>query len=302
MKDRGMLGGLHPFLKLLFLVLVMLASTMVVFILGILAAIPFFGSDIIHGFGTDQADINLLRYVQILSHLGLFVGASLVFAYFVGSDPLRYFQGKQWPAGHTLLVSAFIMLAAVPLVYYLSHVNQSLSLPESLKSIEDWMRQTEDAAEDMTKLLLEVSTLRGLMFNVFMIAIIPAVGEEFIFRGALQRIFHQWTGRVHVAVIISAILFSAMHMQFYGFLPRLLLGIMLGYMFVMSRNIWVPVFAHFFNNAAAVILYYMAHNKLIDFELESIGTGRLSVWLALLSLVVTVFLFRLLFAETRRGL
>jgi len=70
MKDRGMLGGLHPFLKLLFLVLVMLASTMVVFILGILAAIPFFGSDIIHGFGTDQADINLLRYVQILSHLG----------------------------------------------------------------------------------------------------------------------------------------------------------------------------------------------------------------------------------------
>jgi len=230
------------------------------------------------------------------------VGASLVFAYFVGSDPLRYFQGKQWPAGHTLLVSAFIMLAAVPLVYYLSHVNQSLSLPESLKSIEDWMRQTEDAAEDMTKLLLEVTTLRGLMFNVFMIAIIPAIGEEFIFRGALQRIFHQWTGRVHVAVILSAILFSAMHMQFYGFLPRLLLGMLLGYMFVMTRNIWIPVFAHFFNNAAAVILYYMAHNKLINFELESIGTGRLSIWLALLSLVVTVFLFRLLFAETRRGL
>ncbi len=302
MKDHGMLGGLHPFLKLLFLVLVMLASTMVVFILGILAAVPFFGSDIIRGFGTDAMDINLLRYVQILSHLGLFVGASLVFAFFVGYDPIKYLQGKQWPLGRILLLSAFIMLAAVPLVYYLAHVNESLSLPESMKAIEDWMRRSENAAEEMTKLLLDVSTLRGLFFNIFMIAVLPAIGEEFIFRGAVQRIFHQWTGYVHVAVIIAAILFSAMHMQFYGFLPRLMLGILLGYMLVMTGNIWVPVFAHFFNNAAAVIMYYMAHNNIIDYDLERIGTGRLSIWMALLSLVITVILFRLLLAETKRDL
>ncbi len=294
MKDQGILGGLHPFVKLLLLVLVMLASLMVVFIIGILAALPFFGTDIFRDMGTDAMDVNLIRYTQVLTHLGFFVGASLVFAFLVGYDPLGYLQGKQKPGLRPLLLSALVIMAAVPLVYYLTHLNQQLALPESMRPLEEWMRRTEDQAEAITRLLLDVTTLQGLLFNIFMIAIIPAIGEEFVFRGAVQRIFRQWTGNIHVAVFIAAFLFSAMHMQFYGFMPRLLLGMILGYMFVVTGNIWVPVFAHFFNNAAAVALYFFMHNTQTDFDMETAGAGPLVPVMALVSLMVIIWLFRMM--------
>ncbi len=293
-KDPGILGGLHPFVKLLLLLLVMIASLMVVFIIGIIAAIPFFGTGIFKEIGADTMNINMLRYTQILTHLGFFVGASLVFSFLVGYDPLGYLRGKQKPGLQPLLISALIIMAAAPLVYYMTHLNQQLDMPESMRSIEEWMRRTEDQAEAMTRLLLDVTTLQGLLFNIFMIAVIPAIGEEFIFRGAVQRIFRQWTGNIHVAVIIAAFLFSAMHMQFYGFLPRLLLGMILGYMFVVTGNIWVPVFAHFFNNAAAVMLYFFTQNSKTDFDIETIGLGPFAWIMALVSLILVVGLFKMM--------
>jgi membrane protease YdiL (CAAX protease family) len=152
-------------------------------------------------------------------------------------------------------------------------INLKLSLPQAFSGIEEWMRRAEEGAELVTKMFLGVSTWQALLFNIFMIAIIPAIGEEFIFRGILLKLLRQWFGSVHAAVWLSAFLFSAMHMQFFGFLPRLFLGLVLGYMFVWSGNIWVPVFAHFFNNAAAVIIYFLHYNERINIEIEKFGTG-----------------------------
>lgn len=165
------------------------------------------------------------------------------------------------------------------------------ALPQWLGGVEEWMRRTEKTAAEATKMFLEVTTYQALLFNIFMIAIIPSIGEEFIFRGVVLRLFRQWSGSLHVAVWVSAILFSAMHMQFFGFLPRLFLGLVLGYMFVWSRNIWVPVFAHFFNNAAAVVLYFLNHNAIINIEIEKVGLGAQGALWAVLSLLVLVFLF-----------
>jgi membrane protease YdiL (CAAX protease family) len=166
-----------------------------------------------------------------------------------------------------------IMVAALPLVNFLMEINLKLSLPQSLSGIEEWMRRAEEGAEVVTKMFLGVGSWQALLFNIFMIAVIPAIGEEFIFRGILLKVLRQWFGSVHAAVWLSAFLFSAMHMQFFGFLPRLFLGLVLGYMFVWSGNIWVPVFAHFFNNAAAVIIYYLHYNERINIEIEKFGTG-----------------------------
>jgi uncharacterized protein len=291
MIDRGMLGGLHPFIKLLALALLMLVSLLVVFFLGMLAALPFTGFKIFEEMaGAAGGSLNMLRYIQIISHLGLFIVPGLVFAFLVGRNPLNYLQGQRLPRLINLLIPALIITAVVPVVYTLMQLNQQLSLPGALSGLEQWMRQTEDAAEAMIEQFLNVSGMGALLFNLLMIAVLPAIGEEFIFRGALQRIFRQWTGNVHLAVFIAAILFSALHLQFFGFLPRLLLGLLLGYMFVMTKNIWVPVFAHFFNNAAAVIMYYIAYNTDV-ISLEDMTGNRFSLLIIIFSVWVTSMLF-----------
>ena len=131
-------------------------------------------------------------------------------------------------------------------------------------------------------------------FQCFLIAVIPAIGEEFVFRGILHKVFRQWTGNAHIAVWISAFLFSAMHMQFYGFLPRLFLGAVLGYMLVSTGNIWVPVLAHFFNNTAAVTVFYLKHNNYITLDIEQIGLGSGAFLYAIFSLIATVMLLLVL--------
>ncbi|MFP4064610.1 MAG: CPBP family intramembrane glutamic endopeptidase [Bacteroidales bacterium] len=294
MRDHGILGGLHPLIKLLLLVLVMLASTLVVFLIGFLIALPFWGEGLLQGMDmTGVDDLNLIRYLQLLSHIGMFIVSSLVFGLLVGGRPLHYLQADKQPSVRALLLSVLIMLAALPLINYVMEINQQMSLPESLRKLEEWMRQTEDAAQVMTERFLQVTTYQGLLFNIFLIAIVPAIGEEFIFRGSLQRVFHQWSRNVHVAVIVTALVFSAIHFQFYGFMPRFVLGLVLGYMMVITGNIWVPVLGHFFNNAAAVITYFIVYNY-TERDPGEIGSQSFGVLLALISLAMVVVFLRML--------
>ena len=294
MRDQGILGGLHPFVKLLLLVMIMLVSTLVVFIVGFIAALPFWGEGLLKGLDLAGADdLNLVRYMQLLSHIGMFVVSSLVFAFLVGGRPLRYLQAHKKPAAPGMVLAVLIMLAVLPLVNYVMEINQQMSLPESLRHLEEWMRQAEDAAQVMTERFLQVTTYQGLLFNIFLIAIVPAIGEEFIFRGALQRIFHQWSRNAHVAVILTAIIFSAIHFQFYGFLPRVVLGMVLGYMMVITGNIWVPVLGHFFNNAAAVVTYFIVHNY-TEMDPGEVGGQSFGFLLALISLALVVVFFRMM--------
>jgi membrane protease YdiL (CAAX protease family) len=123
----------------------------------------------------------------------------------------------------------------------------------------------------LTKKFLEIKSTPELMLNLVMIALIPALGEELLFRGIIQRIFTDWSKNVHAGIWISAALFSAMHMQFYGFIPRLLLGVLLGYMLVWSGSLWLPILAHFFNNASAVIAIFLYNRGSISMDPDKIG-------------------------------
>ena len=146
------------------------------------------------------------------------------------------------------------------------------------------MKNTEEMAAELTEAFLKVDGVSGLVFNLFMIAFLPAIGEEFFFRGVVQRIFTRMTRNHHSGIWISAILFSAIHMQFYGFLPRMLLGVLFGYLLVWSGTIWLPVVAHFFNNAFAVIAMYFIGKGMINPEIENIGSSSGSYYLAAISL------------------
>lgn len=299
MENKGILGSLHPSAQLVLLVALSIAGLAIATTLGFMAWAVLFGVNSLEllvqgGNVAEVSNLNFIRYSQIISHLGLFIIPSVVFASLVGRQPLQYLDGNQKPLLTSVLLATLAIVAALPVVNYLMAFNAGLQLPEVMAGVEQWMRAAEERAKMITHLFLEVSTWQGLAFNVFMIAVIPAIGEEFVFRGILHKVFRQWTGNAHIAVWISAFLFSAMHMQFYGFLPRLFLGAVLGYMLVSTGNIWVPVLAHFFNNTAAVTVFYLKHNNYITLDIEQIGLGSGAFLYAIFSLIATVMLLLVL--------
>ena len=171
-------------------------------------------------------------------------------------------------------------------------MNEMMKLPVSLSGLEKWMKDTEEEAGRITDAFLEVSTTGGFLVNLMMIAIIPAIGEELFFRGILQRLFSEWFRNVHIAVFFTAFLFGAIHMQFYGLLPRVILGVMFGYFYVWTGSLWVPILAHFLNNGAAVIVSFLAGKGVIKTNYEDFGATD-NVFLITGSILFTVFLLYL---------
>ena len=156
------------------------------------------------------------------------------------------------------------MIAISPLVEW----NMNLKFPEFLKGFESWAREAEDKTAQLTKLMTSFDSGTDLLIGIFVIALLPAIGEELVFRGMFQNEFYRGTGNIHLAIWASAIIFSAIHFQFYGFVPRLLLGALFGYLYYWSGNLLVPMFAHFFNNAFGVIMIYLHRHELTDLNVE----------------------------------
>jgi membrane protease YdiL (CAAX protease family) len=142
-----------------------------------------------------------------------------------------------------------IILISIPFVSWLIEMNARLQLPASLAALEAKLKASEEAAAELTKAFIASTTTSELLLNLVVVAIIPAIAEEFLFRGALQQFFMHCFKNIHFAVIISAAIFSAFHGQVYGFMPRWVLGILLGYLFAYSGSVWPGVLAHFANNA-----------------------------------------------------
>lgn len=151
-----------------------------------------------------------------------------------------------------------IMFISFPAIEFLANLNERMVLPPWLQ----WMRDSEDSAQKLMEVMLNMKNVWDVTFDVIFIALVPAIVEEFMFRGVLQTILVRWSKSVHAAVWITAILFSAFHMEFFGFLPRLLLGLVLGYFAAWSGSIWPAVWGHFINNATDVILTYLYRQKL----------------------------------------
>ena len=146
-----------------------------------------------------------------------------------------------------------------------------------------------------------MDTTGDFAFNLIMIGLLPAIGEELVFRGVVQKIFHQWSRNIHIAIWTTAFVFSAMHMQFYGFLPRMVLGGMLGYMLAWSGSLWLPIFAHFVNNAGAVVFMYLFQKGVTDIDPDKVGTE--SDWMeVIVSVVLSILLFELLRRRNNKGL
>lgn len=185
--------------------------------------------------------------------------APVFFAFIIVKDTDEYIKPSFNFPWVLLLMILAIMFISNPVIEFLSNLNQKMVLPHFLK----WMRDSEDNAQKLTEAMLQMKTIWDLIIDILLIGLLTAVVEEFMFRGCLQTIFLQWTGNIHAAVWITAILFSAFHMEFFGFLPRLMLGVLFGYFVAWSGSVWTGVWAHFINNGTAVIGTYLFQHKLI---------------------------------------
>ena len=185
------------------------------------------------------------------------------------------------------------IIASTPFINQLTVWNEAMVLPESMKEIEEMIRSMEDTANDLTMQFLSRTSFADFAVNLFVLALIPAIGEELMFRGAIQGTLTESGCNRHVAVILTSVLFSAIHFQFYGFLPRMALGMILGYAYLWSGTIWVPSLMHFINNAIVVAAAYVisltnpeALTEETMGEVDAIGTG--CILIPLLSLAVVV--------------
>jgi len=271
----------HPFTKLLFLLFIIIGSFLIFLVIGLITAVPFFGiqfSSFQNALNINNPDnIGLIKYLQFIQHMGIFVVPPMVAAYVFSKYPISYLSADTKSKFAVYLLATGIIIFAIPFINYTGALNAKMSLPAGLAGFEEKIKAMEESAGKMTEAFLNVKSIGGLFINLIIVALLPAVGEEFLFRGVLLRLFKEWTKNKHAAILISAFLFSAVHFQFYGFLPRFLLGALFGYLFVWSRNIWVPVTVHFINNGLAVLLYYFMHDTELYEKADTIGTDSLTM-------------------------
>ncbi len=303
---NGIFHNTGPFVKLIFTAFIVLSVFLITLVGGLLLAMPLFGmgfmelidslSNIAH-----PEYARLLKYFQMIQSIGLFVIPSFIVAWFFGGNALRYLYLDKSIRWRTVLLTTVIMLSAIPMVNLMAHLNAQISLPESMSSLEEWMQRSEETAKRITEMFLIAETPADLIFNLFLIAVIPAIGEELLFRGIIQRLFSEWTRNKHAGIWIAAIIFSAIHLQFYGFIPRTILGVLFGYMLVWSGRMWVPVLAHFVNNATAVIVYYFINKNQVSKSVETIGAERGDWVYALLSLLFFTFFIIAFYLRVKRA-
>jgi membrane protease YdiL (CAAX protease family) len=284
---------MHPVQQLAILMLISIVMAVVGLLIGMSLVLLIYDSNVLSlsfniANATTPEVLNALKILQMCTSVFMFLLPALVFSRYVInlSDAYLHYrlrvQAVLWP------IVLLIMFAISPMIELMVNLNGLVVFPEFLKGLEGWMRQMEDQNNEATKILLQMNSVSDLLLNLLMIGVLPAIAEEFIFRGCLQTIFTRWTKNIHLGVWIAAILFSAIHMQFFGFLPRMMLGVLFGYLLVWSGSIWPAVLAHFINNATAVLATYFYSQKQLGFNPND---QNLFDWKGyLFSLIVTMVL------------
>lgn len=264
----------------------------------------------------DMQNVGYLRMVQTLQSFTVFIIPAVLATWCWSGTPLSDLRMRRVPNGLVFVLVPLLMIAAVPGINLLADLNSRVNLPEALSDLEKMLTEQEEAAKRLTEMFLQADNIGELFSNIFLMALLPAFGEELAFRGtALNLCLNGGRAdmvlsrrRAHTAIWVIAVLFSLIHFQFYGFVPRMLLGALFGYMVLWTGSIWTSVLAHFTNNAIAVTAYYIGvhcasgdETSGITLEFfDTLGTGD-TLWLGIVSIAVTVGLIAVLRRVAKSG-
>ncbi len=302
MPKNALLAGLRPAEKFLF-------SVVILFILGL--AFQFLGAFLaawIYGFSVsdvlalgayeDSRYVAASKMIQMLGSVGTFIIPAFLFSYLFDGDLFSYYKFRNPTGMAPMLLVILMMVSVIPFINYMAEINLKMEIP--IRALDQLLRTLESTAEEMMVAFTATKSFGGLLMNLLMIGIIAAVGEELIFRGLIQRLMTQMIKNPHLAILITALLFSAFHFQFFSFLPRFVLGLVLGYLMYYGQSIWYPILAHFVNNAMGVIYYYFNSRGSADDMLEEIGTSTLIPVAAVVSLALFLLFAVLWYNQAER--
>lgn len=264
----------HPVINIIILLLMVgLGFIIVGPIVGFFLSLPFYDGEMLElaealQDPTNNPEIKIPLYIiqGTVTFFGLIVAPALFLMH--QEKTIRDFFGKRlhWiPVVVTVLVVIIFMIVNSVFIEW----NANFDFPRFADGFESWAREREDTAAQLTELLTRFDSRGQLLLAIFIIAILPAIGEEIVFRGLIQNELYRGTRNIHVSIWFAAILFSAIHIQFFGFVPRLVLGALFGYLYFWSGNLVIAIIAHFVNNAMSVLALYFYQQGTLTFDVES---------------------------------
>lgn len=250
--------------------------------IAVMMAVTFFTSIAVAIVTLSYPDINAnstaMLVLQFFSSLMMFGVSALICAYMFDRDYRLYFN---FNIPSRLGIWAMVLpFASIPLISVLQQWNDGLHFAG-----EEIFRQIQASAEASTEALIITDSFAGLLFRLFVIAVTPAVVEEMFFRGVIQTTCIKLCRNTLVGIVISSAFFSFIHFELFSFLPRFVMSIVVGYLFVWSKTLWVPMIYHFLNNAAACVAYYIYGAN------SSSATEDMPVILVILSIVIILAFF-----------
>jgi len=280
------------FAALLLLVGFVMLGLVVGNLLGLIVSLPLFGADyqaMIEAFANPTANPESRRallIVQACSSLFGFVLSPLAFYVFIEKKRVGELLSSKGIDPTLMLLVGGVVISFMVVNSVVIEWNMNLDLGIFSSAFEEWASAKEAQLKELTEYLTRFDNIGGLLVGILVIAVLPALGEEIVFRGLAQPMFHRLFNNPHAGIWVAAFLFSFIHLQFYGFFPRFLLGALFGYIYYWSGNLWYPIFAHFVNNGFTLVMLYMYQQQVTDMNVED--TESVPIYSALLALLATV--------------
>lgn len=213
-----------------------------------------------------------LRISTIIQNVFFFISPAIIIALFITKLPADFLQLRKAPSLKGILLTIAIILLSIPAMNFIIYCNESIVFPDALRGLENSLKALESSTREQIKILLGEPNVASLIMSILIIGILTGVGEELFFRGALQNIIRTRPMNPHYAIWITAVVFSILHFQFYGFIPRVLIGAFFGYLTFWSGSIWLPIFAHALNNSLVVITTWISSRNVFNFDINKIAT------------------------------
>jgi hypothetical protein len=244
--------------------------------------------------------VTAIRISQTFVTLGTFLVPSLLFSYCQNRQWFDYNAANRRAPQSMVNMVLILSITLLPVVGLLSAFNQNIMPQEG--AVAEYMRNMEEAANQILELVTSQRSSWDLISNLLVFAVLTGVCEEFLFQGALQPLMMKWTNNPHVGILLTAFIFSVLHFQFYGFIPRFLLGVYLGYLFYWSRSLWLPILAHVLHNALSLMVDFSLQGRGFDTNnmqfTDVRGSIPTAIGCALVSAMAIVFIWRTYRDET----
>ena len=250
----------------------------------------------------DAADpVTAIRISQTFATIGTFLMPALLFAYCQNRQWFDYSTANRRPNASMTNIVLILSITLLPVVSVLSTFNMFIMPQEG--AVAEFMRDMEEAANHILEVITSRRSSWDLISNLLVLAVLAGICEEFFFQGALQPLLTRWVNNPHIGILLTAFIFSVLHFQFYGFIPRFALGVYLGYLFYWGRSLWLPILAHVLHNALSIIVDFTLQGRGIDTDnlqfTDIHGSIPVIISCTLVSAMAILFLWRTYHDEAR---